>query len=301
MTAPLPPTVSVIINVHNGERYLSEAIESVLAQGFRDFELIVWDNASNDLTSQIAADATKRDSRVVVVRRESKTTLYAARNEAIKASSGEYIAFLDSDDLWRSDKLEVAIEKLQGMEHGVFYSNFEILIEKSNHRSIAYRCSLPEGFIFRTLSVNYVVGISTVVFRREVLAALEGPFSDRFSIIGDYDLILRLSVTSSFASSDEPLMTYRVHDLNLSSTASPLRLIEIAEWKQLRLTQSPRNLKREFSRAHASLLVGALLAGNLSRRGLGQVFLKLLRSPNWPLVLAYKAVWKIKNLTTNVV
>ena len=296
MNALLPPSVSVIINVHNGERYLPEAIGSVLSQGFRDLELIIFDNASNDLTSLIAADALKSDSRVVVIRRESKKSLYAARNEAIQASRGEYIAFLDSDDLWRSDKLQVALENLRGNVHDVFYSNFEILIEKNKRLSMAYRSSLPEGFILGKLCLNYVVGISTVVFRRDVLMSLEGPFSELFSIIGDFDLILRLSAECSFASSDAPLVTYRVHESNLSSTASAMRLAEIDDWKKLRLIQSPPNLKRELSRAHVSLLIDALLAGNVSKGSMSKTFIQILLSPNLLLVLASKAIWKTKNL-----
>ena len=97
------PLVSVIMNCHNGEKYLREAIDSVISQTYNNWELIFWDNHSTDKTSDIIKSYT--DSRIYYHYSDTFTTLGKARNAAINASNGEIIAFLDADDIWLKEKL----------------------------------------------------------------------------------------------------------------------------------------------------------------------------------------------------
>ena len=103
------PFFSVIINCHNSELYLRDALESVLSQTFQDYELIVFDNASTDTTAIIAKSF---GSGICYYFSEVKLSLGAARNKAIMKAKGEYIAFLDSDDWWTKDKLEICIKNI---------------------------------------------------------------------------------------------------------------------------------------------------------------------------------------------
>ena len=95
------PLVSVIINCFNGEKYLSEAINSVLLQTYKNWELIFWDNQSSDRSAEIALSYD--DPRIKYFYASKHTLLYEARNQAIEKSKGEFIAFLDVDDWWEVD------------------------------------------------------------------------------------------------------------------------------------------------------------------------------------------------------
>ena len=95
--------VSIIMNCHNGETFLREAIKSVLNQSYKKWELIFWDNNSTDKSAQIFKSF--KDKRLKYFFRKRKVSLYESRNSAIKKAKGEFIAFLDADDLWCSNKL----------------------------------------------------------------------------------------------------------------------------------------------------------------------------------------------------
>ena len=92
------PLVSVIMNCYNGQKYLEESIESVLSQTYKNWELIFWDNQSADKSAEIFK--LYKDKRLKYFLSKEHTTLYKARNLAIEKSSGDFIAFLDTDDLW---------------------------------------------------------------------------------------------------------------------------------------------------------------------------------------------------------
>ena len=109
------PLVSVIMNCYNGQKYLEESIESVLSQTYKNWELIFWDNISNDRSAEIFKNY--NDSRLKYFCAENHTPLYEARNKAFKKTSGELIAFLDVDDLWTEDKLSKQVSLIS---HSLF-------------------------------------------------------------------------------------------------------------------------------------------------------------------------------------
>jgi glycosyltransferase involved in cell wall biosynthesis len=255
------PLFSVIINVHNGEAFLQDAINSAIGQSHKNFELLIWDNYSDDRTPAIAQRASLSDGRVRVIRSEVKTSLYEARNLALKSTKGELVAFLDSDDLWLNDKLSISASALANKDVGVFYSNFEIWDFNKDTKRIAYKAKLPEGYLLEHLVCNYTVALSTIVFRKTVLDTFEGPFNGKYSIIGDYDLVLRMATEHKFASSNLPLTVYRVHGQNLSTLAVKERKSEIAAWSANASLKQFLN-KRLFRRARVSLLLDATLAEN---------------------------------------
>jgi glycosyltransferase involved in cell wall biosynthesis len=288
------PHFSVIINVHNGEHYLRSAIESVFSQSFGDFELLIWDNNSNDQTNQIAQEAANSDSRVSVIKAKIKTSLYEARNQALKRTSGKFIAFLDSDDSWRQDKLSVASKRFGADNIDVFYSNFEFRNLNNHVSKIAYRAPLPEGFVQSKLASNYTVALSTIVFRRQVLNKLEGPFDTRFSIIGDFDAILRLAGFAKFGVSDLPLATIGVHSENLSYTAIETRVDEVNKWSvQEHSTESVK--KGVFRRARASLLLDIALSQHKSKANRFFRISYLCVTSAVLIVLPSKLRWWLKN------
>ena len=117
-------TVSVIINFHNGEKYLATCIESVLNQKFENLEIILWDNASTDNSKNIVKKF--QEKKMKYFRHPIKENLYKARNRAIDVSSGQLIAFLDCDDWWEEDYLSAREKYFNDTNFDFFYSNTNI-------------------------------------------------------------------------------------------------------------------------------------------------------------------------------
>jgi len=124
------PLVSIIMNCYNGEDYLCESIESVLSQTYKNWELIFWDNKSEDKSAEIFKSY--KDKRFKYYYASQHTPLYDARNQAIEKSTGEFVAFLDTDDFWEKDKLELQLPLFKDSKVGVVYGNLFIVNEKLN-------------------------------------------------------------------------------------------------------------------------------------------------------------------------
>ena len=118
------PLVSVIVNCFNGEKYLKEALTSVLNQSYENWEIIFWDNRSTDNSKNILNYF--KDRRIKYFFDEKHTTLYQARNLAIKKSNGELLAFIDADDIWEKNKLELQVPIFQNSKISLVYSNLWI-------------------------------------------------------------------------------------------------------------------------------------------------------------------------------
>lgn len=222
------PLVSIIMNCHNGEKYLQEAIDSVLAQTYLNWELIFWDNHSTDRSAEIF----KRyhDQRLLYYYAPKHYSLNESRNYAIEVSRGELIAFLDTDDMWVPQKLEKQIKYFKNGNVGVVYGNYWFLNGKKYTKKIRYRRSLPSGYILNELLCNYVVGLLTIVIRRKAFECLENQFETHFSMIGDFDLTVRLAVEWDFVAIQEPIACYRWHGENTSIKFRDEHSSELEKW-----------------------------------------------------------------------
>ena len=132
------PFVSIIMNCFNGETYLKESINSILSQTYQNWELIFWDNKSQDKSAEIFKGY--EDKRLKYFCATEHTTLYKARNLAIEKARGDYIAFLDTDDLWEYNKLEMQVPLFFNPEIAVVYSNFWLM---KNFECVV--CSKPKA------------------------------------------------------------------------------------------------------------------------------------------------------------
>lgn len=213
-TAELPasPTVSVIMNCLNGSKYLGEAIDSIYAQTYKDWEIIFWDNASTDNSSEIAKGY---DERVRYFRGEKTVPLYEARNYAVQQSRGKYIAFLDCDDMWLPMKLEWQIAEFEADERiGLVYSNVEILEGNSIIRRMGNM--QPSGRIFRHLIRHYNINLQTAMISRKALYSLNEWFDGSLNHTGDADLFLRIAHDWDVKYLSHVTARYREHGENRS-------------------------------------------------------------------------------------
>src|SRR5918995_1597995 len=197
-----PPRVSVIIPTHNRWPMIAEAVQSVLAQTFNAFELIVVDDGSTDGTARLLSSC---DSRLKIVS-QPHAGVAAARNAGVAISLGKYIAFLDSDDLWSPAKLAIQADFMERNSGVQICQTEEIWIRggvrvnpKSRHRK-------PAGDIFRRSLELCLVSPSAVMMTKE-LFYLAGEFDESFPVCEDYDLWLRIAVCNPVHLIDRPLVT----------------------------------------------------------------------------------------------
>ena len=223
------PLVSVIINCYNGEKYLHEAIDSVIAQTYKNWEIVFWDNCSTDKSREIFKSY--NDSRLKYYRATSHSSvLYEARNYALEKVEGEFIAFLDVDDWWISDKLEKQIPLFSDSNVGLVYGNLWRVFEKKNRKEIYRKKRLPTGMILDELLNDYVIGSPTYVIRKKTLKNLKYNFNKKFHIIGDFDLNVRLAAECKIDCIQIPIAYARIHGRNESLLNKSLEIVEMKNW-----------------------------------------------------------------------
>lgn len=209
------PLVSVIMNCLNCSMYLREAIDSVLAQTFSNWEIVFWDNASSDGSGDIAQSYD--DKRLRYFRGASTVPLGHARNLAIEQSRGELIAFLDCDDLWFPEKLEKQVRLfLADGEVGLVYSDTFFFNEAGMQRRLYEKTAPYRGYRFSELLNNYLISLETAVVRRSALDSLEYWFDEDFSAIEEYDLFVRIGMDWKIDYVPEALAKWRVRGDSLT-------------------------------------------------------------------------------------
>jgi len=208
--------VSVIIPCYNGERFLSEAIDSALYQTRHEIEVIVVDDGS---TSMGPRDLVAGYGNAVRYIRQENKGLSSARNTGIKAANGDVVAFLDDDDVWLPDKIERQIalyDKLRSGGHdvGLISTAFIYTDERLNELS---RFSKPfAGYVFEHLIYTDIVGLpSSVIVPREVFVKVGG-FNQELIASEDYDLWLRIAARYEIYSLDKYLVKYRQRSASVS-------------------------------------------------------------------------------------
>jgi glycosyltransferase involved in cell wall biosynthesis len=209
------PQVSVIIPTYNRGWIIKEAIDSVLAQDYTKFELIVVDDGSTDHTSDVL-DSYGKDIKVISQKNKGVS---AARNRGIAEASGKFIAFLDSDDLWLSQKLSVQIEFFNQTPDALICQTEEVWIRNGLRVNPKKRHKKPSGMIFKPSLELCLVSPSAVMIQRSLFDRV-GKFDETLPACEDYDLWLRISCRVPVHLIDEPLIIKRGgHDDQLSSRA----------------------------------------------------------------------------------
>ena len=193
-------SVSIIIPTYNREKYLSKAIDSVLAQTYPYYELIVVDDGSDDNTAELI---NKYGSDIVYIRQENKGPA-AARNTGVQAARFNLLAFLDSDDFFTENKLEVQVRAMQENQaciishtQEIWYRNSRILNQKIRHKK-------GDGDIFIQSLELCAVGMSTVMLHRKIFDRF-GLFDEDYPCCEDYEFWLRVSARQKFLLIDQAL------------------------------------------------------------------------------------------------
>ena len=215
MVSDKSPVVSVIMNCYNSEKFLEEAIDSVYAQTFTDWEIIFWDNASTDRSAQIAKSY---DGKLKYFRNPQTDSLGRARNLALEQTRGEFIGFLDCDDLWCPQKIQQQIDMFRARpDTGLVFSNVEIFSKGKPSYLFYLRHQPPEGMVFRELVRSYFLSLASVMVRRSAFDRLDKWFDGRFSVVEEADLFMRIAHDHPIAYCPEVLARVRLHPRNYTT------------------------------------------------------------------------------------
>lgn len=201
--------ISVILPVYNGERFLSDAIKSVLNQTYRDFELIVINDCSTDSTLEIISEFALQDSRIKVITNPINKKLPASLNIGHQSATGDYITWTSDDNLYKPNAFETYLHHLQNSMSHIVYTDFDLI----NDNGVVLKrrnLSQPEYLIN-----GNCVGAS-FLYKREVYESLK-EYNENLFLVEDYDFWLRALTKFKFSYAPESLYFYRSHGESLSS------------------------------------------------------------------------------------
>lgn len=204
--------VSVIMPSYNSENFIEQSIKSVQEQTYPYWELIIVDDCSQDNSAKIIKEIAKQDSRIKFIKLKTNSGAAVARNTAIKIASGRYIAFLDSDDLWLKDKLNLQIEFMKKNGLSFTYGSYRLMDEFNNDMG----CFVTKGEItYNSMLKTCSVGCLTAIYDVSQLGKIYMPNADKREDYATWLKILKkIKVTKGCL---EPLAIYRRHRKSVSA------------------------------------------------------------------------------------
>lgn len=216
----MQPLVSVVMPAYNAEKYICASIDSVLAQSYSNIELVIVDDGSTDNTADIINNYIKSSNKHIIYKRQINGGPARARNVGILLSTGAWISFIDSDDYWASNHLQLLFDKAStDGEVGLVYGS-KIFVDKDGNelsQSQQPHWELPEGWIFPQMFANNLMNTSSVIVKRDLIISVNlFDESPSLRICEDYDLFLKLTAISKVCSRPDVKYYYRRHDANIT-------------------------------------------------------------------------------------
>ena len=268
------PLISVIIPVYNGEKTIRETIESVLDQTFQDFEVIIINDGSQDKTLEVINNIP--DSRLKVFSYPN-AGLSASRNRGLSRAGGEYIAFLDADDLWTEDKLEAQLLALeQNPQAALAYSWSDYIDESSNFVRHGSHITVNGDAYPRLLLTDILENGSNPLIRKQALVEVGGS-DETLPSVEDWDLWLRIAARYHFVAVPKPQILYRIsaHSMSFNVPKMEFSCLKVVERAFNQAPESLQYLKRDSLANIYKYLTYKSLVG-VPERSQGLIATKLL-------------------------
>lgn len=206
------PLVSVITPSYNAENYIRDTIESVRKQTYHDWELVIADDCSTDRSREIIEEYVKKDDRIRGVYLKENGGAAIARNSALDAAKGRYVAFLDSDDQWKPDKLARQLEFMQKNSYAFTFTGYDLIAQSG--KLLVNKIEVPEVLTYEDVLKNTIIGCLTVMLDREQVGDIKMP-----NIRTRQDLATWLSVLKRGFKAyglNESLAIYRIVETSIS-------------------------------------------------------------------------------------
>lgn len=216
---------------YNASKYLNEAIQSILSQTFKDWELIIINDGSTDNTEDIVKKYINNGVKDIKYDYQKHSGLASARNKAIKLSQGEWIAILDQDDIWYPDKLEKQLHSISKYPKAQlhfsnsewFYDNGTILRRTIEDKK--FTDGLIQDAFYRLLLEDCFIDTETVLIKKKILIDCGG-FEEKYHYIADYDMFLKIANKYPICYQDEILARWRLHPAQITQRLKDLRYME---------------------------------------------------------------------------
>jgi teichuronic acid biosynthesis glycosyltransferase TuaG len=209
-------TVTVITPAYNAAQYLSDTIRSVQAQTFKDWEMIIVDDCSTDETFKIATSFSSKDSRIHVVKHTMNSGVAVARNTALDAAKTEFVAFLDSDDLWMPNKLEKQLDFMEKNGYVLTYTDYQLF--NTDTGEVIKKIKSPKKMTYKSIFTNTGIGCLTVMVDKNISGEFHMPLLKHTEDNCTWQTILKPGYTAYLL--DENLASYRVGNVSLTKDKS---------------------------------------------------------------------------------
>tara|TARA_B100001175_G_scaffold295481_1_gene283560 strand:+ start:998 stop:2800 length:1803 start_codon:yes stop_codon:yes gene_type:complete len=236
-----PSKISILMNCYNGEKYLRQSIECVINQSYQNWELIFFDNNSNDKSQSILKSY--KDDRIKYFKSNKKISLASARNEALKKITGSFVAFLDVDDYWTNNKLLNQISNMIKNKTKASYTNFYIKRSMFPILTKYKNKKLNKNYLYKKFLESYDVGFLTFMISADIIKKNKIKFNSKFEIISDFEFVMKISRITNLSVCNEPLGVYRVHNQSYSSQNISKHVRELKSW--INHEKSVGNIKQE--------------------------------------------------------
>lgn len=212
--------ISIILPTYNGEKYISRAIESVLAQSFLHWELIIIDDGSSDNTEKIVKKFSDKDSRVIYLKNEANLGIQKTLNRGLREAKGDYIARIDDDDEWiDKDKLQKQIEFFNNNSEYILVGTGVVIVDENNNELFRYLSPLDDKEIRGKILGRNCFVHSGVIFKKDIALKLGGYSEDKSTKhIEDYDLWLKFGMEGKLANISSYSVSFTLRSESISSS-----------------------------------------------------------------------------------
>ena len=258
--------VSILMSAYNAERYIKEAIDSALAQTYKNFELVIIDAASKDKTVEIVESY--KDPRIRLIK-HGYEPIIATRNGLLKEAKGEYFTFLDSDDIYLPDRLEEEVKFLDAHpDVAVVYCDLRYFFDSAPEKLYRHRYDFHSKDVFRDLLEKMFITNTTVMFRRAVYEKLGG-YNESLGLVEDWEYFLRITHAGyKIVFLEKDLVRYRLrwdsHTNFARQVAIKQSAVNIFEDLNKKMTPDERttfDMERHIAKQKENLVIALLSNG----------------------------------------
>lgn len=244
----MKPLVSINLCCYNSEKYLRETLQSIAGQTYGEWELVVVNDGSTDSTESIILEFRDQGHRVVYHYQENRG-IAASRNKAIDLSSGEFIAFIDHDDIWLPDLLARQLGEFDD-DTILVYGNFitRDMLTGKEYMSFDPRTEFYSGKVSSRLLKKNFIFIETAVARAAAVRSLGEVFDEKLLMTDDLDFLFRLSLSGNFRYTPEVSMIYRMHPENVTMTRRHFYVRDLSYMLQKYRNKIDRRMLRDIAR-----------------------------------------------------
>jgi len=287
------PLVSIIMNSYNSDEFLEEAIDSIINQTYQNWEIIFWDNQSTDNSAKIIKSY--NDRRIKYFYAPRFTPLGEARNFAIEKCNGEWIGFLDADDIWDKDKLFLSFQELNNSSNedniSLIYSKSNIINKEGDITSKSTKS--PSGYIHDKLLIegDFIV-FSSIIVKKDILNQ-NGNIDENLNYCEDYDLLLKVCKAYQAIGIDKYLTSYRVHSNNITSTKIYENNIEVVELLNKYIKNNHLSYKIRYNIfINNSYRLGTLMVKLLMIKEYRNIFSLMIKYPFYIFISPFSILYK---------